>query len=230
MSSGIIHVAVFDDYLKGATERITIKCSVDGVILVYPFEEQEHALNIIKWYGNLGMQVLTVPVDQNDFQNVLSHILEAIDDYCTDSQEIEFNVTCRNPILTIAACFAAMIIRAPIISLTEEEFSKVVKIQTADITLLTSQKRKILEQLSSQAGLVNQNDIARIIELSRSNVSRHIKSLAKAGYVECWREGRKKFVQITTLGTTLLRHKLLRKRKIWGTSKLQSTKVYCSVG
>jgi CRISPR locus-related DNA-binding protein len=230
MSQSIIHVAIVDTPLRGITERITIQRCVDGVILVYPFEEENEILSIIQWYENIGMQILTVPVNPNDFQSTLSLILEAIDDYCMDNQIIEFNIASQNTILTIAACFAAMIVRAPIISLTNEEFPQIVEVQSTEITTLTVQKRKILEQLSTCSGLIKQGDIARNIELSRSNVSRHIKALSKAGYVERKREGRKKFVRITALGTTILRHKLLRKRRIWDASKLQSTGVFDFAG
>jgi CRISPR locus-related DNA-binding protein len=230
MSKAIIQVAIFDGHLEEKSERIAIQRRVDGFILVYPFKEQECVQTIIQWYKKMGMEILAVPVNPDDFQCVLSNILEAIDDYCMDDQIIEFNITCQNTILTIAACFAAMIIRAPIFSLTDSGFSDIVEIQSAKITTLTMQKRKILEQLSYYHNLVNQSDIARDMELSRSNVSRHIKALSKAGYIERKQEGRKKFVQITPLGTTILRHKLLRKRRIWDSSKLQSTGVVDFVG
>ena len=230
MSKSITQVAIFDGQLERKSERIAIQRRVDEVIFVYPFKDQESAQTIIKWYKKMGIEILAVPIDPNDFQSALSQILEAIDDYCMDDQIIEFNVACHNTILTIAACFAAMIIRAPIFSLTEGGFSDIVEIQSAEITTLTAQKRMILEQLSYQHDLVNQGDVARDMKLSRSNVSRHIKALSKAGYVERKREGRKKYVRITPLGTTILRHKLLRKRRIWDSSKLQSNGVFDFVG
>jgi DNA-binding MarR family transcriptional regulator len=230
MTQVTIHVAIFDNQRKGDTERITIQRRVDGVILVYPFEEEKSVFSTLERYKNLGMEILTVPVDPNDFHNILSHILEALDDYCIDSQKIEFSIVCQNPILALAACFASIIVQAPIYSMTDSDLSKIVEINSSKITTLTVQKRRILEIISEHPGSVNQRHITQEIQLSNSNVSRHIKTLAKAGYVKCYREGRQKYIQITTLGSTVLRHKLLRKRRIWGTPNFQPTEVYSSVG
>ncbi|MGD2073104.1 MAG: ArsR family transcriptional regulator [Candidatus Thorarchaeota archaeon] len=230
MIQKIIHVAIFDGELIGSTERITIQRSVDGVILVYPYEKQDSALSIIRWYTKFKMDILPVPVNPRDFQHVLSHILEALDDYCMDNHLIEFNIACQDSILTLAASFAAMIIRAPIYTLTEQEVSQIVEIRPAEITTLTVQKRMILEKLTEQMDTLNQSDIARDMELSRSNISRHINTLEKAGYVKQLRKGREKLVQITNLGTTILRHKLLRKRRIWGSKEFHSAEVCSFVG
>lgn len=230
MMQRVIHAAIIDGELNGTTERITIQRSVDGVILVYPFEKQDNALSIIRWYKKFKIDILPVPVNPSDFQQVFSHILEAVDDYCMDNQLIEFNIACQNPILTLAACFVAMIIRAPIFTLAGGEVPEIVEIRPTEITTLTIQKRKILETLSAQAGSINQSEIATEIELSRSNVSRHINALEKAGYVKQLRDGRKKKVQITSLGTTILRHKLLRKRRIWDSHNFTSTEVCSSLG
>ena len=108
MSKSITQVAIFDGQLERKSERIAIQRRVDEVIFVYPFKDQESAQTIIKWYKKMGIEILAVPIDPNDFQSALSQILEAIDDYCLDDQIIEFNVACQNTILTIAACFAAM--------------------------------------------------------------------------------------------------------------------------
>lgn len=230
MIQQVVQVAVLDNQESKNAEHISIRRCVDEIVLIYPYTDHEHTLNLKHRYEKAGLCVRSLSIDPNNFDSILSTILKALDDHRIDNHTIEFNISCKNPSMIIAACVAAMILRAPILSVSEDGYSELIEVRPSEISTLTSQKRAILEYLSLQSKPVDQNSISKEVRISRSGISRHIRDLERAGYVIRWRDGQRKKLSITDLGLTILHHKLLRKRRIWGSGKLQSTTEYTLAG
>jgi uncharacterized membrane protein len=226
MIQQVVHVAVLDNQQSKNVEHISIRRCVDEIVLIYPYTDSEQTLDLKHRYENAGLCVRSMSIDPNNFDGTLSTILKALDDHRIDNHSIEFNISCRNPSMIIAACVAAMILRAPILAVSEDGYSELIEVRPSELSTLTSQKRLILEYLSFQSKPVTQKRISKEVEISRSGISRHIRDLERAGYVIRWRDGRRKKVSITDLGLTILHHKLLRKRRIWGTLPLQTKEIY----
>ena len=86
MTKPKIHVALLGK--QRTIEHLAIRRSIDELIIVYPKEKLELADNIIEQFSNLGIGVEPVIVVSNDFNNILSSILLALDHRKFDEHQI----------------------------------------------------------------------------------------------------------------------------------------------
>ncbi len=199
-------------------ERIAIRRRVDQLLLVFTRNQLEHAENIMNKFSTLGIPIIPIRVASSDFANTLSSILKALDSQTLDKYQVEFSVTSGNTIMTLAASIAAAIVKASILCNEENDIIEISEIWPAELVNLTHKKREILSFLESYSSTVFQKDISKETGICQSSISRHVHDLELAGYVTRVRIARKKHVQITDLGSTILHHKQIRKRRIWGSS------------
>ena len=197
-------------------ERIAIRRRVDQLLLVFTRNQLEHAEYIMDKFSKLGIQTIPVRVTPSDFANTLSSILRALDNQTLDKYQVEFSVASGNTIMTLATVVAAAIVKASVLCNEENDIFEISEIWPAELVNLTHKKREILSFLESYDSAIFQKDISKETGICQSSVSRHIRDLELAGYVTRVRIARKKHVQITVLGSTILHHKQIRKRRIWG--------------
>lgn len=228
MTKPKIHVALLGK--QRTIEHLAIRRSIDELIIVYPKEKLELADNLIEQFSNLGIGVEPVIVVSNDFNNILSSILLALDHRKFDEHQIEFSITSEHCIMTLAACVAAAIVKASVICTTGTELPRISEVWPSELVNLTHKKREILEHLESYSCSITQKEISRNTGIRPSGVSRHLRDLELAGYIRRNRVARIKQVQITELGSAILHHKQLRKRRVWSSYTHQTSEVIQTVG
>ena len=86
MTNPKIHVA-FLGMLKNI-EHIAVRRSIDELILVYTSSQDDDADSLINKFANLGITVSPVRVAPNDFTNILSSTLNALDSQKFDQYDI----------------------------------------------------------------------------------------------------------------------------------------------
>lgn len=213
MTKPKIHVALLGN--QKATEHLTVKRRIDELVLVYPRNKSEIAVDLIEKYTNLGIIVVPVRVVSNDFNNVLSSILRSLNNQNLDDFQIEFSIASDHCVMITAATVAAAIVNASVICASGNELFQVSEVWPSELVNLTQKKREILEYLEGNGSPVPQKEISKSTEIRQSGVSRHLRDLEKAGYVKRTRVARNKHVQITELGSVIIHHKKLRKRRLW---------------
>ncbi len=196
-------------------EQLAIKRSIDELIIVYSQEKKELADKAIDYFSNFGIVVESVCVTSYDFYNVLSLILTALNNRKFDDHQIEFSITTENYIIILAACVAAAITKASILFATEADPLQISEVWPSELVNLTLKKREILDYLENSGIPVTQKEISRNTGIRQSGISRHLRDLELGGFVERDRIARKKQVQITELGSVILHHKQIRKRRVW---------------
>ncbi len=223
-----IHVALLGK--QKTIEHIAIRRSIDELILVYSREKLDIADNLIKQFSNLGITVVPVRVVLTDFTSILSSILRALDHRKLDDYQVEFSMTSGQCVMTLAACVAAAIVRASIIYTTGTESLQISEVWPSELVNLTHKKREILDYLETHDSSVHQKEISKHTGIRQSGVSRHLRDLEMAGYVRRTRKARNKQVQITELGSTILHHKQIRKRRFWSTYSSRTLESIQTVG
>jgi len=196
-------------------EQLAIKRSIDELIIVYSQEKKELADKAIDYFSNFGIVVDSVCVTSYDFYNVLSLILSALNSRKFDDHQIEFSITTENYVIILAACVAAAITKASILFATEADPLQISEVWPSELVSLTLKKREILDYLENSGIPVTQKEISRNTGIRQSGISRHLRDLELAGFVERDRIARKKQVQITELGSVILHQKQIRKRRVW---------------
>lgn len=222
MTKHKIHVALLGK--QKTLEKLAIRRSIDELIIVYPEEETEPADRAIEHFSSLGIVVEPVRVASDDFHDILSSILSALDHRKFDACQIEFSIVSGHCVMTLAACVAAAIVRASILCANEAAPLQISEVWPSELVHLTHKKQEILDYLEHSGCPVTQKDISRDTGIRQSGVSRHLHDLELAGYVERNRVARIKHVQITALGSVALHHKQIRKRRIWESSNIASAK------
>ncbi len=220
----VVHVALLGTNSDVSLESIIVRRSLDELILIHSFEEQETAFELKERFRRVHLNTTTVAVNPNDFYNTLSSILKELDSKQYDDHSIEFSVLSNNNVMTMAACVAAIILKASILSPTEASPTNILEVCPSSMTTLTHTKKRILEYVSSYMESVYQSDISKGTGITKSSVSRHLSDMERAGYVTRLNEGRKKYVRITDLGSVILHHKILRKRRVWGVPESHITR------
>jgi DNA-binding MarR family transcriptional regulator len=216
MIQPVVHVAVTSERDTRVIEQVAIRRPIAEMVIVYPITVESFVRVLVKKFELLRIPVISVPVASYDFSNILSSILKTLNDRRLDDYRIEFNVTTCTGLMAVATCLAAAIVKATVICSGERELSEIIEVWPSELVNLTNRKREILEYLATKSEPVYQTDITRCTGVQRSGVSRHLRDLENAGYVNRTRRSRRKYVEITNLGLTVLHHKQLRKRRIWG--------------
>ena len=228
MTNPKIHVA-FLGMLKNI-EHIAVRRSIDELILVYTSSQDDDADSLINKFANLGITVSPVRVVPNNFTNILSSTLNALDSQKFDQYDIEFSISSENCTMTLAACICAMIVKAAILLVRDTEIFNISEVWPSEIVNITHQKRVILRCLENYTKPVYQKEMAEETGIRQSGLSRHLRNLELAGYVTRSRIDRHKHVQITELGCAVLHHKQIRKKRIWSSYAPQMPKRIQTVG
>jgi len=213
MTKPIIHIAFLGN-LKDI-EYISVRRRIDKIILVHTGEKNEAADSLIHKFTNLGLTVSPVKVVPNDFTNILSSTLNALDSQKFDQYDIELSIASENCTMTLAACICAAIVKASILYVRGNGIFNISEIWPSELVNLTHQKREILSYLKNYDKPIHQKEMAEETGIRQSGLSRHLRKLELAGYVTRSRIARNKHVQITELGCAVLHHKQIRKRRIW---------------
>lgn len=223
-----LHVALLGR--KKTIEHLAIRRRIDELIIVYPKKERELAENLIEQFSNYEIAVEPVSVVSNDFNNILSSVLAAINQQKFDEHHIEFSITSEHCIMMLAACVAAAIVKASVICTTGSELHNIAEVWPSELVNLTLKKHEILEYLESLSNPITQKEISRNTGIRPSGVSRHLRDLELAGYIRRNRVARIKQVQITELGSVILHQKQLRKRRIWSSYPYRTSEGVQTVG
>ena len=213
MAKPKIHVAFLGNLRN--IEYIAVRRSIDELILIHTSNQDDDANSIINKFTNLGVKVSPVRVVSDDFTNILSLTLNALDSQKFDQCDIEFSISSKNCTMTLAACICAMIVKASILFIRCNEIFNVSEVWPSEIVNLTHQKREILSCLQNYDKPIHQKEMAEETGIRQSGLSRHLSNLELAGYVTRSRIDRYKHVQITELGSAILHHKQIRKKRIW---------------
>ncbi|MHA1882668.1 MAG: winged helix-turn-helix domain-containing protein [Candidatus Thorarchaeota archaeon] len=229
MTKPVVHVAIFDKDAESFIDRVAIQRRLDEIILVCATSYDGNRNQIIDRYSNLGFKTTFVDIDSNSFNDILSTLLNVVNHSRLDNYIIEFNVICNNPIMTVAASVAAIMIGAILITTDTTNISASITLRPNQLLHMSPNKRKIMEYLDEKSCPVLQAEISSETLVTRSCVSRHLKDLIHAGYVKRNRAGRNKVIWITSLGQVVVRHKLLRKRREWGNDVISKT-CFAAVG
>jgi DNA-binding MarR family transcriptional regulator len=228
MTKPTIHVALIGK--QKTIEHLAVKRCIDELIIVYPSEKRELAENLIEQFSNYGIPVDSVIVESNDFNKVLSSILAALDQRKFDEHHIEFSITTENCILTLAVCVAAAIVKASVICASGSELPHISEVWPSELVNLTNKKHEILEYLENIGNPITQKEISQNTGIRPSGISRHLRDLEIAGYIRRNRVARIKQVQITDLGSTILHHKQIRKRRFWSSYTYHTSEGIQTVG
>lgn len=211
-------------------ERIVIRRRIDELFLVFSDEELELAESLIAKFAILGMQIVPIHIESLKFSNILSSILRALDHQTLDYYDVEFSMSSGNPLMILATCVAAAIVNGSVIYTEGDSSIEISEVWPAELVNITYKKRQILNFLESYNDSINQKDISRETGICQSGVSRHIRDLELAGYVTRTRVSRKKVVKISELGSTILHHKQIRKRRIWDSYSIETPAGVQTVG
>jgi DNA-binding MarR family transcriptional regulator len=213
MTKPKIHVAFLGK--QKTTELFTIRRSIDELILVYSKNTLGLAEDLVEKFSELGILVVAVAVEANCFNNVLSSILRSLNSRNLDDYQIEFSIASGHCVMTLAACVAAAIVKASVLCATGFESFQMSEIWPSELVNLTDKKRQILDYLEGFNHPVLQKEMSKDTDIRQSCLSRHLGDLERAGYISRSRIARYKHVKITELGSAILHHKQLRKRRVW---------------
>jgi DNA-binding MarR family transcriptional regulator len=213
MSKQKIHVAFIGK--QKSLEQLAIRRRIDELIIVYSQVEAELATKTIEHFSSLGIIAERVCVVSDDFHNILSSVLSTLNRRKYDEYQIEFSITSEQCVIILAACVAAAITKASILWATEKVPLQISEVWPSELVTLTHKKCEILEYLENSSCPVAQKEISRNTGIRPSGISRHLRDLELAGYIERDRIARIKQVQITELGSVIFHHKQIRKRRVW---------------
>ena len=228
MTKPIVHVAILGK--QKTIEHLAIRRSIDELIIVHSKKKIELAENLIEKFSNLGILVKSICVKSNEFNNILSSILSALDDCRFDNFQIEFSIMSEHCIMTLAASVAAAIVKSSVLCATGTELLKISEVWPSELVNLTHKKSEILAYLENYGCPITQKEISKNTGIRQSGVSRHLRDLELAGYITRNRVARIKQVQITELGSAILHHKQIRKRRLWSSYTNRSSEGIQMVG
>jgi DNA-binding MarR family transcriptional regulator len=213
MTKQKIHVAFLGK--QKSLEQLAIRLSINELIIVYPHEKSELADKTTEYFSSSGIIVERVCVASDDFHNILSSILSTLNRRKYDEYQIELSIASEHCVIILAACVAAAITKASILWATETAPLQISEVWPSELVSLSHKKCEILEYLETFGYPVAQKEISRNTGIRQSGISKHLRDLELAGYIERDRIARTKQVQITELGSVILHHKQIRKRRVW---------------
>ena len=141
MTKQKIHVTFLGN--QKSLEQLAIRRSIDELIVVYPQEKSELANWAIEHFSSFGILVTSICVVSDDFHNILSTILSALNHRKFDEYQIEFSITSEHSVIILAACVAAAIVKASILCTTETEPLKISEVWPSELITLTHKKCEI---------------------------------------------------------------------------------------
>ena len=121
--------------------------------------------------------------------------------------------------MTAAAYMASLMTDSPVYFVTDPQesgYGDLISISPMSLTKLPSPRKKVLGVIEDRGGEVkNRTEIKSEMDLSKAQVSRHVKNLAAVGYIEVG-EGKGGFVRTTNLGRIVYSMKEYRNGRVWG--------------
>jgi len=200
---------------QNTVESVVIRRRIDELHIVFTDDEMNLASSFIEKFSSFGIQVTPVHIRSTKFSNILSTILKALNQQTLDDYDVEFSVSSGNSAIVLASCIAAAIVNASIFSTDANCSIEISEVWPSKLVNITHKKRQILSFLEKYNDSIHQKEISLETGIGQSSISRHIRDLESAGYVTRTRIDRRKVVKISDLGSTLLHHKQIRKRRIW---------------
>lgn len=213
-----LHIATLGLNRNDLVGYVIRKRPVDNVALVHTSENWDDMEKLKIENESSGIPVETVEVMPWDYSNVLARILEVVSRY--ETHRLEFNPSCGTRVMTAAAYMASLMTDAPVYFVTdpqEDGFGDVIQILPMSFAMLSEKRRKFLKEIGGQVGAINSyREIKDATDLSISQISKHVRSLEKVGYVKVSRRGKESYVQTTDLGQIIINMKTYRKGRVWG--------------
>ncbi|MHA2425499.1 MAG: winged helix-turn-helix domain-containing protein [Candidatus Thorarchaeota archaeon] len=121
--------------------------------------------------------------------------------------------------MSAAIQMAALLTESPVLFVEVgpgQELGEIIEITPSSLDTLSSRKRDLLESIEKLGGTgITQKDLVKEMEIERAGVSKHLKELCQAKFIEIVDERRPRKYGITYLGRIILSIKLFRKMTIW---------------
>ncbi len=213
-----LHIATLGLYANERITHVVMKRGADRVIIFYTEKNKAQISDIREQFEGFRIPVESIFVKAWSYNDILVAMLDVVKRH--EGWEIEFNGSCGTRSMTAATYAAAILTDSPVYLVTESDESvidELIEVKPVSVTVLTSLKRRILEKIESLGGSVSSNkELGTKTDLGLSSVSKHLRALARAGYVEQSRVGGKKVTRITELGRAVLRIKQIGRQRRWG--------------
>ncbi len=208
----ILHIATLGLFANERIHHLIARRRVDSVAFIYTEENKEEVETYRQKYESMSIPVFLREVDPWDFEGIMASILEVVAE--VDTEEIEYNLSCGTRVMTSAALMAALVTESKVFFFSEKDgdaLGEVIPYNLETIAKLGDGKRRLLAALSMQKNSCGtQNDLINELGIRRAGVSRHLKELTEAGYVDIVEENRPKVYALTKLGEVVLRLKEFR--------------------
>ena len=211
-----IHVATLGLYSNEMIEYVLLRRGSDKIILVYTEESEIQFISIQRNLRKRGMDVFPCKVVPWQFEVTLAKILEEVTKH--PESILEFHASCGTRVMTAAVQVAALITESSVLFVERElsgALGRIIEIEPASIDKLTPRKRDILIGIQKLGGSVTQKELVKDLSVQRSGISKHLKGLVAAGYVDSRAETRPKSYKISDLGRVILSSKQFRKMTVW---------------
>lgn len=225
-------IATIGLYEQDRINFAMLERSIKKVVLLHSSHERskQAAEQVRQMYGSDKVDMMEV--DPWDYQGLLSLALKLPEDYNGFSPEYHVGLGTR--VMTMALAMAALFTGYPIFMVVEDEERTIRKLQEIPhlpLNPISMQKREILEVLDksgkrypSITSLVKdvKAHFKEALAETRINqeiarIYRHVSKLVEWGFAEWGKDGRETWIQITSLGETVLYLKNSR-RRIWSNS------------
>ena len=217
-----VQVAMVGNNWDKSIEYTIIRRSVDILILVFSEDVNDEAYEFLAHLRLMNIDTIPLTIRDDNFSAVLAALLGLLNTNRFDACQIEFNVALASKLMTLVASVAAVILKGTILYSIDEIPVDITEVCPADLCNLTKKKKDILCLLNQVKESVLQKKIGKELSIAPSGVSRYLSDLERAGYISRITVSRKKKVQITNLGSTVIHSKQIRKRRIWTCEELAS--------
>lgn len=212
-----LQIATLGLYANERIDHAVLKRGTDKIVVIYTEKNKDEVDDIRERYTGYGIPFDAKRVEPWNYDGVLSTLLEVV--LAHPEYDVEFNISCGTRVMTSAAHMAALFTDTPVVFVIEVDsnvIGHIVEVQPISMSLLTPQKRIILQRIVDMGGIVeSQRELGSCVEFGVSSISKHVKKLERAGYVQRYRRGRTKTIEITELGRVMLRLKQVRKGRVW---------------
>ncbi len=212
----ILHIATLGLHANDRIGHVVIKRGADKVVLLYTAENKDTLESVLEPFKKAKIPVELMLVSAWSYNDILVAMLEVIAAH--EKYTIEFNGSCGTRAMTAAVYAAAMITDSPVYLVpdSKELLDELIEVRPVSVAVLTPQKRHILERLERLGGSIKSNkELGTRISLNATSVSKHLSALARAGYVEQYRENGCLKTTITALGRAVLKIKQIGRQRKW---------------
>jgi CRISPR locus-related DNA-binding protein len=196
---------------------VVTRRGADKVALFYTDENIRHLENVKRDFVEDRIPVIECKVNPWAFEEILAQILVVVSDHM--DYEFEFHASCGTRVMSAAIQMAALLTESPVLFVEMkpgQELGEIIEITPSSLDTLSSRKRNLLESILELGGTgITQKDLIKEMEIERAGVSKHLKELRQAKFIEIVDERRPRKYGITYLGRVILSIKMFRKMTIW---------------